>query len=335
VVGADGADPPPDATGDVVERELTVNAHVERFPAMGTTAEVTVVGVPTSMLTIARGRINDLESRWSRFIPTSEIARLNAAGGAPTRVSPETVTLLRVALDATLMTHGTFDAFQLDAIEALGYGATFAEIGHPTVGPAPRLRTGGAIGVDLGADGRTVTLSDGLRFDPGGIGKGLAADLVAMELISLGAAGVCVNLGGDLRVAGVSPHGDAAWLVAVRDAPDDEPIAHVAVADGGVATTSRTRRRWTTADGVERHHLVDPATGRSARTPVLHATAIARDAWRAEVLSTVACLDGVAGIDFAERLGATAMIVTVDGVTTGASWAAYEHEPAIPRSGRS
>jgi len=296
---------------------------------------VTVVGVPTSMLTIARGRINDLESRWSRFLPTSEVSRLNAAGGAPTRVSPETVTLLRVARDAALMTHGTFDPFQLDAIEALGYRETFAAIGRPTAGPAPRPSKQSAIGVDLGTDGRTVTLPGGLRFDPGGIGKGLAADLVAMELVSLGADGVCVNLGGDLRVAGVSPHGDAAWLVAVRDAPDDEPIAHVAVADGGVATTSRTRRRWTTADGVERHHVIDPGTGRSAHTPVLHATAIARDAWRAEVLSTIAFLDGVAGIDFAERLGATAMIATADGVTTGAGWARYEHEPAIPQPAHS
>jgi thiamine biosynthesis lipoprotein len=117
-------------------------------------------------------------------------------------------------------------------------------------------------------------------------------------------------------------------VIAVRDAPDDEPVAHVAVADGGVATTSRSRRRWTSADGIERHHVIDPATGRSAVTPVLHATAIASDAWRAEVLSTVAFLDRVEGIEFAERLGATAMVATPAGLVVGAHWSRYLRELA-------
>ena len=175
-------------------------------------------------------------------------------------------------------------------------------------------------------DERIVTLPADARFDPGGIGKGLAADLVADELRSFGAAGVCVNVGGDLRVAGAAPGAGDAWVIALRDAPDDEPVAHVAVADGGVATTSRSRRRWTTADGIERHHVIDPATGRSAVTPVLHATAIAADAWRAEVLSTVAFLDRVEGIEFAERLGATAMVVTAAGMVVGAHWSRYARE---------
>lgn len=44
-----------------------------------------------------------------------------------------------------------------------------------------------------------------MRIDLGGIGKGYAADLIAAELIAAGAEGVSVNLGGDLRVAGVAP----------------------------------------------------------------------------------------------------------------------------------
>ncbi|MGZ4797546.1 MAG: FAD:protein FMN transferase, partial [Acidimicrobiia bacterium] len=168
-----------------------------------------------------------------------------------------------------------------------------------------------------------VTLPAGAGFDPGGIGKGLAADLVAEELIGLGAAGVCVNVGGDLRVAGVSPGPGDAWLVAVRDAPTDAPVAHVAIATGAVATTSRSRRTWTTTDGVLRHHVVDPATGTSARTPVVHATAIASAAWQAEVLSKVAFLDRVAGIELAESLGATAMVATADGVVVGAHWTTF------------
>ena len=115
--------------GDLVERELTMDTHVDRFAAMGTTVEVTVVGGAPSLLTIARGRIRDLELRWSRFLPDSEVSRLNAAGGAPVRVSPETVTLLTAARDAALLTDGRFDPLLLDAVEAIGYRETFAVAG--------------------------------------------------------------------------------------------------------------------------------------------------------------------------------------------------------------
>ena len=300
---------------------------------MGSDVHAIVVG-DAGLLERARMRIEELERRWSRFIPDSEISVLNARRGVPHRVSDDTLALVLRAVQAWRATGGRFDPTVLGDVIRAGYDRPFEGFVIRRDGGVSALRRD-AGGIVIDPVAQTVALPEHAGFDPGGIGKGLAADLVATELVSLGAAGVCVNLGGDLRVAGVSPHGDAAWLVAVRDAPDDEPIAHVAVADGGVATTSRTRRRWTTADGIERHHVIDPGTGRSARTPVLHATAIARDAWRAEVLSTVAFLDGVAGIEFAERLGATAMIATADGVTAGAGWTRYEYEPAIPQPARS
>jgi len=305
-----------------------VDPVVDRFPVMGTSAEVTIVGGPACLATVARGRLRDLERRWSRFLPTSEVSRLNAAAGEPLRVSAETVTLVEVARDAALVTDGHFDPLLLDAVEAAGYRETFTALDRPVAVAPPIRRHAGATAIVVDPEARTVALPAGARLDPGGFGKGLAADLVVDELRALGARGVCVNLGGDLRVSGAAPEGADSWLVAVRDAPDDEPIAHVAIADGAVATTSRSRRRWTAADGGERHHVIDPATGRSADTPVVHATAIAADAWRAEVLSTVAFLDRVEGIAFAESLGATALVATGSGVVVGSGWNHFVRELA-------
>ena len=303
-----------------------MDTFTDRFAAMGTEVEVTIVGARPALLGRARKRVAALERAWSRFDAESEISRLNDADGAALTVSPETITLLTRASEGFDLTHGRFDPFQLDALERVGYRSSFETVTRPAVGPV-RERTAGPaeaairrIHVDA-ATGR-VALARGRRFDPGGIGKGLAADLVADELLALGADGVCVNVGGDIRVTGAAPSAGG-WVLAVRDLEIDEPIASLAVVDGGVATTSRSRRHWRAADGTEYHHVIDPATQTSAVTPVVHATAIAAAAWQAEVLSKVAFLDGTAGIERAERLGATAMVATADTVTVGAGWSRY------------
>jgi FAD:protein FMN transferase len=298
----------------------------DTFAAMGTTVEVTVVGGDATLLTIARGRIRDLERRWSRFVTTSDVSRLNAAAGTPVAVSPETVDLVLRAREGARITNGRFNPLVLDALEAAGYRDTFATIDRPTVGAAAGVPAPDATAIAVDVDTRTVTLPPGSRFDPGGIGKGYAADLVADELLRLGARGVCVNVGGDLRVAGATPGPGDAWLIAVRDDPTDAPVAHVAVREGAVATTSRSRRQWTSADGAHHHHVIDPATGRSAATPVVQATVIASEAWRAEVLSKVAFLDRASGIDEIESLGATALVVTELGAMTGPGWSAFARE---------
>ena len=76
---------------------------------MGTDAQVIVVGRPAHLLQLARDRIADLERRWSRFVDGSEISTLNRSAGAPVVVSPETVELVRRAIDAWRHSGGRFE----------------------------------------------------------------------------------------------------------------------------------------------------------------------------------------------------------------------------------
>ena len=309
----------------VVAGELTMNVFVDAFRAMGTDVEITVVDADPTLLNVARHRIADLEQRWSRFIDSSEVSRLNRAGGVSTRVSAETLALVTHAQEGFDLTEGRFDALQLRALEQLGYIDSFETlptadaadvVAHPVSASRPSKRMART---EIDMEASTVRLPPGCGFDPGGIGKGFAADLVIEELRALGSAGVCVNVGGDVRVSGVAPRGDA-WIVAVRDCAGDLPVAHLALSEGAVATTSRSRRRWRGPDGQVHHHIVDPATGSSAVTPVVHATAVASEGWRAEILAKVAFLDRAEGIALAERGGATAMVATEAGIVTGPRW---------------
>ncbi len=131
-------------------------------------------------------------------------------------------------------------------------------------------------------EGDAVVRPRGVRLDSGGLGKGLAADLMAEALCGLDAW--VVDCGGDLRAGG---HADRTRTVHVRDPFDDDAVLHAfAVGRAAVATSGTTRRR---RDG---HHLVDPRTGRPADTGVLQVTALAPTGLRAEVLAKTALLAG-------------------------------------------
>lgn len=251
---------------------------------MGTTAHVVVVG-DSPLVDAAFARLADLEQRWSRFIPTSELSRLNTHQGSHVVVSPETLLLLQRSIEGWQRTGGLFDPTVLPALRAAGYDRDFAAVSSRArameVVDSPAAP--GCAGIECDERVGTVTLPAGVELDAGGIGKGLAADIVSGELIEAGARGVLVNVGGDLRVRGEAPSGDM-WDVAVED-----PIAHTSVLrveldEAAVATTSRLRRRWTTREG-EMHHLIDPRTGCPSRGRYASVSVIAQEAWWAEVVA--------------------------------------------------
>jgi FAD:protein FMN transferase len=297
-----------------------------RFEAMGTRANIVLVGGPDGLASDLRRRVLDLESRWSRFVETSEISRLNRAGGAPVHVSDDTLELLAHAVAGWEATYGLFDPTILGDLERAGYDRSFEQLtaSDELVSGTHRRSwlVRGCEGLELDAHARTARLRAGVGFDPGGIGKGFAADLVAREAIDQGAEGVLIELGGDVRVIGVPPERTGCWRIGVEHPLSGTTIASVQLADGAVATSSRTRRRWVTADGVRRHHLIDPLLAAPADTDVLSATAVAAEGWQAEVLAKAAFIGGpVQGVGLVDLLGGAALVVAASGEpVTGPAW---------------
>lgn len=321
------------------------------FRAMGSDAHVLVwldrdhpIG-PEGLLDIAEAEVERLEQRWSRFRPDSDISLLNRAGGRPVPVAPETIDLLDRCRDAAHRTDGRFDPLVLPALLDAGYDRSFDQLTAPTrpatrgaaavaAGPGPGglAFVDGRAGSDSGCpaasprpdvardltidhDARIARLRPGAAIDVGGIGKGRAADLVATELVRLGAVGACANLGGDLRVTGRVP-GAAGLLVAVEDPLGGDDLGVWSVHDAGVATSSRLRRRWSRG-GHDQHHLIDPSTGRPARTDVLACTVVAPTGAWADVLAKAVLLAPPGEIDpLLDDLGGAAVIVHAGGRVT-------------------
>jgi thiamine biosynthesis lipoprotein len=278
-----------------------------RFPAMGSDVHVIVVGGNVRLLDVARELIDDLESRWSRFRPGSEVSLMNAMAGHAVHVSTDTLELVCRALDGARITDGCYDPTVLGAVLRAGYDRSF-ELLHPDATPPDSSLGRGFCGILVDAGSSTVTLPDAVGFDPGGIGKGFAADLLTRTLIAEGAAGVCANIGGDLRAEGVAP-GGGAWVIGIEHPFRRDPAVVVGLVAGAVATSTRTRRVLGPTEG-RRHHLIDPQTGEPATSGLASATAIAAEGWQAEVLSKAAFVQGAAGaMALFERTGVDGLVV--------------------------
>lgn len=272
--------------------------RTHRFDAMGTVVELVLEADDAGLaFAAAEDEFERLEQIMSRFRRDSELSRLNDAGSLD--VSQDLAEVVELAVAARERTGGRFDPTVHDAVVAAGYDRTFAELPEdaPQAAAAPS-RCGGAVRVD----GLHVEVAPGFRLDLGGIGKGFAAERVA-QLLAL--EGPCiVNAGGDIAVRGV-PAGEPYWPVGVEGGPT------LGLADAGLATSGRDRRRWRRG-GRELHHLIEPATGEPAATDLVRVTAIGRDAVDAEVLAKVLLLGGEAQ---AVASGVPAVLVTHDGRT--------------------
>lgn len=300
-----------------------------QFAAMGNTVDLRLLG-DDALVEVARRRVSELERRWSRFVAGSDVDRLNRSVGRETPVHPDTVLLVRYLATAQRLTAGAFDPTLTPALNALGYDRSRVE---PSMVSdiAPSASAGCDLAVtEIDDSLSAVRLPHGATIDPGGLGKGLAADLVARELTERGAQGVCIGIGGDIRCAGVGPDAGG-WRIAVADpfAPD-RVLTMIRIGDAGVATSSTLAKRWTTSNG-ELHHLLDPATKRpldERRTAPVQATVIAAEAVWAEVYATAVLVGR--SVDAARAHdGRPLAALAIDGegrIATNAEWAGFVDE---------
>ena len=166
---------------------------------------------------------------------------------------------------------------------------------------------------------RTVVLPPGVRLDLGATAKALAADRAAAAAHRATGEGVLVSLGGDLAVAGPAPAGG--WTVLIAEDHRGDPDGagpRVAVQSGGLATSSTTVRRWRVGD-LDRHHVVDPATGLPATGPWRTVSVAAASCVDANTAATAAIVIGEAAEAWLSARRLPARLVATDGrvVVTG------------------
>jgi FAD:protein FMN transferase len=263
-----------------------MNEH--RFSAMG--CEVVLHGGRASEWVEVERLFRDRDRTFSRFIPASELNRVNEAAGHPTLVSELFATTLEVAIQAAEETDGLVDPTLGAALTAAGYTRDFSEL---TPDPRPAGPASGPHRVQL--IGRIVRLPEGAVLDLNGVVKSLAVD----DALALLSGDASVSAGGDLAARGpltvALPGGEA-----------------VDLRKGALATSGRTKRRWLRGGEVQ-HHLIDPRTGRPSRSPWTEVTACGATCVAADVAAKAAFLLGDDGPAWLDARGIPGRLVRADG----------------------
>ncbi|MGZ4270543.1 MAG: FAD:protein FMN transferase [Solirubrobacteraceae bacterium] len=266
------------------------------WTALGMTVVVEVCdpGALSWARQVAEDELAAADAAYSPVRDDCELARVHAACGAPTAVSPRLLEAIDVALDASRATGGLVDP-----------GAGTRLVAARARGRAPRIRAERRPGwqlVECDRGAGTVRVARGVRIDLGATGKALIADRAARRIAQRG-AGALVSVGGDLATAGPAPADG--WLVRVAD--DHRATAGgecVRLASGALATSSIT---------VRGEHIVDPRSRRPARGPWRTVSVAAETCVDANAASTAAIVLGAEAPAWLERAGLAALLVAHDG----------------------
>jgi thiamine biosynthesis lipoprotein len=208
------------------------------------------------------------------------------------------------------LTDGLFNPLVLPALVANGYDRSFEHIGSSSITPSQPAADWRAIELNLTT--KQVRLPSGSALDLGGIAKGWSAQQIAIELAAYGPC--LVNIGGDITLYG-APEGLPGWQIYIADPDSDLDLAAVWLRDTVIVTSGIDYRRWTTADGQTRHHIINPLTGEPAVTDVLTVTIIHPHAPTAEAYAKAVLLKGSSeGLDWLNsRWHAAGLVVRQDG----------------------
>lgn len=246
-----------------------------------------------------RRLFDERDLRFSRFLESSELNRVNAHPRGVTVVSEELASMLSLALDAAHATGGLVTPAVGGALLAAGYDRDFSLL-SPDGGPVEPAAVPPLASLVIG--GTILIRWVPLILDLNGVVKGRTVD-DALALIGDG----WVSAGGDLAttrpiVVGV-PGGDA-----------------VTLDRGGLATSSVATRAWLRG-GERRHHLIDPRTGAPARSRWRDVTVAAPTCLTADIAAKAALLlddEGPAWLDDRRLAG---RFVDLDGaVLTNRTW---------------
>ncbi len=287
---------------------------------MGTTYTVIVADCEAETCSGLResidARLKQLIIHLSHFDSNSELSRFNEYHGRGWfAVTEDFARVVDYAQSVSRLSGGAFDITVAPAVDAWGFGPVETNGVPPATGAVTEARK------HIGFEKLEVRLTPAalrkldplLRIDLSAIAKGFGVDQLAYLLEANGLHNYMVEIGGEIRTAGVCDDGKP-WRIGIQAPADDTGVEYVILPrDSAVATSGDYRNYYMVGDR-RISHTIDPGSGSPIDSGLASVTVVAPNAMQADALATALMVIGPEhGIAFAERHDVAALLLVRTG----------------------
>jgi len=250
-----------------------------------------------------------VEQKMSRFLPDSEVSRINNEASSETvresgatrgwiPVDDELFCLLKESVGLSELTRGCFDVTIYPLMKIWKFAGE-----NPRVPGDREIKEGlELVGYEnmRVENGKVRFAKKGMGIDLGGIAKGYAVDAAVRVLKEKNIGSAMVNAGGDIYVLGRK--GGKPWRIGIRHPRKEGDILGVVEVEDRAIVTSGDYERFFFSGGKRYHHIFDPKTGYPANG-CQSVTIVAKETSFADALATgVFVLGPRQGMDLIESL---------------------------------
>ncbi len=230
--------------------------------------------------------LDEVNRSMSTYRDDSEISAFNRSPPEDwVQASPAFLQVLQAALAVGERSEGAYDVTVAPLVDLWGFGPGKSVDAVPAEEEiAAGMQRVGQQHLRLDDDSGAVMKRIDLSLDLSSLAKGHAVDRIAGLLAQRGIERFMVEVGGEMRLSGLSGRGDP-WRIAIEQ-PDGTlraVAAAMSLTDVAIAT-SGDYRNYFEVEGRRYSHMIDPRTGRPVAhdlvsVTVVHPECMVADAW--------------------------------------------------------
>jgi thiamine biosynthesis lipoprotein len=295
----------------------TGSVHALAGLTMGTSWSVRLVAdgeqSPDAWRDGIQEQLDKVVQEMSHWEPDSDLGRFNRAPAGTWRLIPDGFfEVLSCAIEVAQASEDAYDPAAGALVNRWGFGpdnGTSPRYDAPDFVPPTRDEVAALLGdsgwqlLEFDRTTRRIRQPGGAMLDLSAVAKGYGVDVVARWLERQGVKHYLVEVGGELRGAGMKPDGQP-WWVALEEPPHAQAgsdDATLLALHGLSVATSGDYRRCFEMDGERYSHTIDPRTGWPVSNGVASVTVIHESCMWADALSTALTVMGAEeGIRFAD-----------------------------------